>query len=633
MIQRRVRKLGEILLSQGLITEEELTKALKIQQKTGKTLGAILIKTGIVSADDISSVLGQQVHISSKKRLGEVLVDQGLITDAMLNKGLALQKKTGKKLGESLIELGYITENKLIDILSAQLDVQHVILDQIKVKRSLTQIIPKELCKKYNILPIYENQGVITIAMADPTNLRTMDHIKFMTGKEIDAVMASEREIQKAIERVYEDKLKQMSDLLSSANSGNQELEVVNDEEEKEELTEEEGMETVKLVNLIIHEAIDEEASDIHMEPTETGYLVKYRIDGELTKKQELPEHMRPQIISRLKIQGGMDIAEKRKPQDGRIKIRHQGRNVDLRVSSFPAMTKKALSEKIVMRIVDTEGKSLALPQLGLSKDTLARFERVIKSPDGIMLVTGPTGSGKSMSLYAALEFVKDYYEEKKQIITMEDPVESSVAGITQGQISPKAGFTFAAGMRSILRQDPDIIMIGEMRDFETSQMAVQAALTGHVVFSTLHTNDSPSAYTRLFDMGVAPYLVASTVRGIMAQRLVRRICTSCKEEYYPDDETLKQVGLKPGVKLYRGKGCNKCGGKGYRGRVGLYELLIPDRQVQKLVNKKAESEEIKDYLIKKGDFITLRKDGLIKALKGITTLEQVLGATQETEV
>ncbi|ERP31601.1 type IV-A pilus assembly ATPase PilB [Chitinivibrio alkaliphilus ACht1] len=633
MMQRRVRKLGEILLSQGLISESQLAKALQIQQKTGKTLGTILIKTGLVSADDISSVLGQQIHISSRKRLGEVLVDQGLVSPKMLEKGLLHQKKSGKKLGETLIELGYITENKLIDILSAQLDVQHVILDQIKVKKALTSIIPKELCKKYNILPIYEQGGVITIAMADPTNLRTMDHIKFMTGKEIDAVMASEKEIQKAIERVYEDKMKQMSDLLHHAGQGHEELEVVEDEEQMEELTDEEGMEIVKIVNLIIHEAIDEEASDIHMEPTESGYLVKYRVDGELHKKQELPEHMRPQIISRLKIQGGMDIAEKRKPQDGRIKIRHQSRNVDLRVSSFPAMTKKALSEKIVMRIVDTEGKSLGLPQLGLSKDTLTRFERVIKSPDGIMLVTGPTGSGKSMSLYAALEFIKDYYEEKKQIITMEDPVESSVAGITQGQINPRAGFTFAAGMRSILRQDPDIIMIGEMRDLETSQMAVQAALTGHVVFSTLHTNDSPSAYTRLFDMGVAPYLVASTVRGIMAQRLVRRICSNCKEEYYPDDETLEQVGLKPGVKLYRGKGCSKCSGTGMRGRIGLYELLIPDREVQRLVNKKAESEDIKDYLLQKGDFITLRKDGLIKALKGITTLEQVIGATQETEL
>ncbi|MGM0443175.1 MAG: GspE/PulE family protein [Fibrobacterota bacterium] len=631
MNQRRVRKLGEVLVSQGLITEEQLVKAMRVQQKTGKTIGSILIKSGIVSAEDVSAVLGQQVHISSRKRLGEVLVDQGIITNKMLEKGLAHQKKAGKRLGESLIELGYITEQKLIDILSAQLDVQHVILENIKVKKGLTEIIPKELCRKYNILPIYEQGGIITIAMADPTNLRTMDHIKFMTGKEIDAVMASEQEIQKAIERVYENKLKQMSDLLSSAQDGQDDLQVVNDEEEKEELTEEEGMEVVKLVNLIIHEAIDEEASDIHMEPTDSGYLVKYRIDGELNKKQELPEHMRPQIISRLKIQGGMDIAEKRRPQDGRIKIRHQGRNVDLRVSSFPAMTKKALSEKIVMRIVDTEGKSLALPQLGLSKDTLTKFESVIKVPDGIMLVTGPTGSGKSMSLYASLEYIKDYYQEKKQVITMEDPVESSIPGITQGQINPKAGFTFAAGMRSILRQDPDIIMIGEMRDLETSEMAVQAALTGHVVFSTLHTNDSPSAYTRLFDMGVAPYLVSSTVRGIMAQRLVRRVCTSCKEEYYPDDETLRQVGLKPGVKLYRGKGCSKCGGNGYRGRLGLYELLIPDREVQKMVNRKAEAEDIKDYLVKRGDFITLRKDGLIKALKGLTTLEQVLGATQET--
>ena len=630
LVQRRGRKLGEILLSQGLISESQLHEATVIQRKSGKSMASILIAAGIISTEDLSLILGEQIQISNKKRIGEVLVDQGLITVEQLQQGLEHQKAHGVRLGESLVALGAVTENKLIDILSAQLDVQHVLLEHIKVSQDLMNIVPEELCKKYKILPIYAQNGVVTIAMADPTDLRTMDHIRFMTGKDIDAVIAAEKDIMSSIERVYSNKMQQMSELLEIGNEENAELEIVGEDEEAEELTDDEGQQVVKIVNLILHEAIAEEVSDIHLEPTDTGYLLRYRIDGEMKAQRELPLHMRPQIISRLKIQAGMDISEKRKPQDGRIKIRHQGRPVDLRVSSFPAVTRQAQSEKIVMRIIDAEGKAFTLPQLGLSKETLDMFEELIKIPDGIILVTGPTGSGKSSTLYASLQYVNNYYENKKTIITMEDPVESSVEGITQGQINAKAGFTFASGMRAILRQDPDIIMIGEMRDLETSEMAVQAALTGHLVFSTLHTNDSPSAYTRLFDMGVAPYLVSSTVRGIMAQRLCRKLCGSCKEEYDPEPEVLQKVGLRPGIKLWRGKGCSNCGGTGYKGRLGLYELLVPDRAVQKLVVAKSESDTIKDYLVQRGDFLTLRKDGLIKAINGLTSLEQVMGETQE---
>jgi type IV pilus assembly protein PilB len=468
--------------------------------------------------------------------------------------------------------------------------------------------------------------------MADPTDLRTIDHIKFVTGREIDVMMASEKQILSAITRIYEDKQKQLHDILQKVGGGvkSTALEVVNDEEEKELLSDEEGAQVINIVNMIIYEAIERDASDIHLEPTNAGYRVRYRVDGDLHTIQELPVNIRPQVISRLKIQAGMDIAEKRKPQDGRIRIRHQNRMVDLRVSSYPSLTKQVQSEKIVMRIIDAEGKQYTLPQLGFSQSMLDKFQGLIQVPDGIILVTGPTGSGKSSTLYASLEFINKHYEYKKNIITMEDPVESNVEGITQGQINSKAGFTFASGMRSILRQDPDIIMVGEMRDVETSEMAVQAALTGHVVFSTLHTNDSASAFTRLLDMGVQSYLVSSTVRGVLAQRLVRRVCTSCREEFEPEAEILQKIGLRPGVKLYRGKGCRRCNNSGYKGRMGIFELLIPDRQVQKMIIAKAESDEIKDYMVKRGDFNTLRRDGLIKALKGETTLEQVLGATQE---
>ena len=627
--QRRGRKLGEILLSQGLITEEQLDKAFRTQSVTGQTLGAVLVSSGAISAQDLSSILGEQIQVDSKKRIGEVLIEQGTITQAQLEEALKQQKVQGKKIGEMLVALGFISESKLIDILSAQIDVQHVILEGVKVSRELTMLITEEMCKKYKIIPVYSKNDVITVAMTDPTDLRTIDHIKFVTGKNIDAVMSSEKQIMSAITRVYEDKQKQLYDILQKA-EGDTSFDIVKDEEEQEALSDDEGAQVVNIVNLIIHEAIEKDASDIHLEPTESGYRVRYRMDGDLQTMQELPASIRPQIISRLKIQGGMDIAEKRKPQDGRIKIRHQSRMVDLRVSSFPALTRQTQSEKIVMRIIDAEGKQFTLPQLGFSQEMHDKFESLIRIPDGIILVTGPTGSGKSSTLYASLEFINRHYNYKKNIITMEDPVESNVEGITQGQINVKAGFTFASGMRSILRQDPDIVMVGEMRDIETGEMAVQAALTGHVVFSTLHTNDSASAFTRLLDMGVQSYLVASTVRGVLAQRLVRRICSNCKEEYEPEPEVLQKVGLRAGVKLYRGRGCRTCNSSGYKGRMGIFELLIPDRQVQKMIIAKAESDEIKDYMIKRGDFNTLRRDGLIKVLKGETTLEQVLGATQD---
>ena len=628
-LQRRGRKLGEILLAQGLITEEQLDKAYRAQSVTGQTLGTVLVSSGAISAQDLGSVLGEQVQVDNRKRIGDILVEQGIITKEQLEDGLRQQKNLGKKIGETLIALGFISESKLIDILSAQLDVQHIILDGIKVSADLTRLINEEMCKKYKIIPIYSKGNVITIAMTDPTNLRTIDHIKFVTGREIDAVMASEKQIMAAITRVYEDNQSRLSDMIARS-EGDVSFEVVKDEEEQEAVSDDEGQQIVNIVNLLIHEAIDKDVSDIHLEPTDNGYRVRYRMDGHLQTVQELPLNIRPQIISRLKIQGGMDIAEKRKPQDGRIKIRHQGRMVDLRVSSFPALTRQAQSEKIVMRIIDAQGKQFTLRQLGFSDEMHDKFEELIQIPNGIILVTGPTGSGKSSTLYASLEFINKHYEYKKNIITMEDPVESNVDGITQGQINVKAGFTFASGMRSILRQDPDIVMVGEMRDTETGEMAVQAALTGHVVFSTLHTNDSASAFTRLIDMGVQSYLISSTVRGVLAQRLVRKICSSCREEYEPDAEMLQKVGLRAGVKLYRGKGCRNCKNTGYKGRMGIFELLIPDRQVQKLVIAKAESDEIKDYMVKRGDFTTLRRDGLIKALKGETTVEMVLGATQE---
>jgi type IV pilus assembly protein PilB len=629
MIQRRRKKLGEILISQGFIDENQLNHALNEHRKTGKSLGTILIQLGYISDQDLNSVLGTQIQINQRKRIGEVLIDQGLISEEQLKAGLEEQKRSKKLLGNCLITLGFISEEKLINILSAQLDIQHVVLDNFTFSPALINLIPDEIVRKYKVIPLYENRGVITVAMADPTNLRTIDHLKFKTGKKIEPVIASERSILSAIDKNYSSNADQIKNIFGEVNN-TRELDMIEEEDSGDLLTDEEGAQVIKIVNFIVSQAVAEEASDIHIEPMERYYRLRYRIDGELIDKNPIPLQIRAQIVSRLKIMAGMDIAEKRKPQDGHFQIKHQGRQIDLRVSTFPAMTRfRGVNEKIVLRIIDQEGKMLTLDQLGFLPHTLDLFDELIRLPNGILLVTGPTGSGKSSTLYAVLQRINAFYSNRKNIVTMEDPVENNMEGVNQGQINPKAGFTFASGMRSILRQDPDIIMVGEMRDAETCQMAVQAALTGHLVFSTLHTNDSTSAFTRLIDMGVEPYLIASTVKGVLAQRLVRKICLRCREEYQPDKNVLQKIGINPDVKMYRGKKCKSCNNTGYHGRIGIYELLKMDNNIESMIVQRASSEEIKKYLLQKGGFDTLRRDGLRKVVNGITTLEQVIGVSQ----
>ncbi len=630
MMQRRRKKLGEILLSQGLIDHEQLVMALKEHKRSGVSLGSVLVKLGFISEDELSSVLGAQIHLDHKKRIGEVLLEQGLISEQQLQQGLEEQKKSGLQLGKCLTSLGFITESKLVDVLSAQLDVQHVVLENFTFSRTLIALIPEEIARKYKVIPLFESDDVLTVAMADPTNLRTLDHIKFKTGKEIEPVIATEKSIITAIEKNYSSGLEDMTKLLGQAATSD-ELDVVKVEDEFDSISDEEGAQVVKLANLLINQAVLERASDIHIEPMEKYVRLRFRIDGELVERNPIPLQLRAQIISRLKIMSGMDIAEKRKPQDGRFQIRFEDREIDMRVSSYPMMTRKrGVNEKIVMRILDPQANNLTLDKLGFLPKMITVFERVIKAPDGIILVTGPTGSGKSSTLYSCLQKI---YDISKNIVTMEDPVEIHLDGICQGQINPRAGFTFADGMRSILRQDPDIIMIGEMRDLETSQMAIQAALTGHLVFSTLHTNDSASAYTRLLDMGIEPFLATSTIIAILAQRLVRKLCQKCKEAYQPDEELLNRVGLRSGVQFYKTKGCKFCNGTGYKGRIGLFELLVPDSNVSRLVSQRVPAEQIKQHCLKRGDFDTLRRDGLRKVLDGLTTIDQVLGATQNDTI
>jgi len=631
MMQRRRKKLGEILIAQGMITNEQLVEALQVHKRTGVSLGTVLVKLGYISEDDLTSVLGAQIQLDQKKRIGEVLIDQGLINAEQLNAGLEEQKLSKLQLGKCLVKLGFISEDKLVDVLGAQLDIQHVVLDNFNFNRILVQLIPEDMARRYKVIPLFEKEGVLTVAMADPTNLRTTDHLKFKTGKEIEPVIATEKSISAAIERNYSTGMEQMNELLGSVQV--EELDIVKkeeDEEESEKLTDEEGAQIIKLVNLIITQAVNDRASDIHIEPMERMVRLRYRIDGELVERNPIPLQLRAQITSRMKIMAGMDIAERRKPQDGHIQIRHQGREIDLRVSTFPVMTRaRGVNEKIVMRIIDQEAVKLTLEQLGFLPAMMTQFDEIIRTSDGIVLVTGPTGSGKSSTLYAALQRVNSFYSGTMNIVTMEDPVEYTLDGITQGQINVKAGFTFADGMRSILRQDPDVIMIGEMRDKETCEMAIQAALTGHLVFSTLHTNDSASAFTRLLEMGLEPFLISSTIRGILAQRLVRKVCQKCRESYQPDAQALEQIGMKPGISMYRAKGCHVCNNSGYKGRSGIFELLIPDYEVKKMVLEHQSADAIKLYLQKRGGFDTLRRDGLRKVIEGFTTLEQVLGVTQ----
>lgn len=629
MVNRKRMKIGEILLNQGYIAEDQLVSALEEQKRTGVSLGAILVKQGAISEPDLNTVLGKQMALTQRKKIGELLIDMNIINQLQLDQALEEQKRTGWKLGACLIHLRLITEEQLADVLAAQLEVPRVLLENFQFNANIVRMVPEDIARKYKVIPLFLREGVLTVAMADPSNLRTLDHLKFKTGKEIDAVIATEKSILNAIEKQFSAGLEDMTSLLGNVGDSQSELDVVRaDEDDAAALTDEEGQQVVKIVNLLVAQAISDRASDIHIEPMEQFVRLRYRVDGDLQERNPIPNAMRNQILSRLKIMANMDIAEKRRPQDGRFMIRHEGREIDLRVSTFPVMLRKGgVLEKIVMRIIDPEANKLTIDDLGFLPKMRKAFEDSVNKPNGIVLVTGPTGSGKSSTLYAALQRV---YSVEVNIVTMEDPVEFNLDGINQGQINVKAGFTFAEGMRSILRQDPDIIMLGEMRDLETCEMAIQSALTGHLVLSTLHTNDSASAFTRLLDMGIEPFLISSCVIGVLAQRLVRRVCKRCVEQYDPDPELLGRLGLKAGLKFSRGKGCPACKGTGHTGRMGIYEFLVPDDEVARMVMRRATSNEIMQYAIKRGDFDTLRRDGIRKAIEGRTSIEQVLGATQD---
>ena len=640
MITNTKMNLGELLLRQGVLDEDQLNHAISEHKRTGMALAKILIRLGMVSEDTLTSILGVQMQSTTKMRIGEMLLAQKYITHEQLDKALETQKTTGKRLGRTLVDLGFMPEERLVEILSRQFEVPYVKLENFAIDPEAYTYLPEDLCKTYKVVPLYVSKTedgrhvvreAMTLAMTDPTNMRVINIVKFKVKMEVDVVMASDSDVQKAIERVFAGHGSQeesLAELIGETKDG-EELETVERGQggsDEPELSDEEGRAVVKIVTTLIHEAIARHASDIHLEPQETFLKLRYRIDGDLQVQPPIPARLMPQILSRIKLLSKMDIAEKRRPLDGRFTVRYKGAEVDLRVSSFPiSLRKRGVCEKIVMRILDPNSGQFPLKDMGFDPRVLKQFIDAINAPNGIVLVTGPTGSGKSTTLYAS---IREILDSTINISTMEDPVELNIDGVNQGQINNAAGFTFAAGIRALLRQDPDVIMIGEMRDQETSSMAIEAALTGHLVFSTLHTNDAAGAFPRLLEMGLEPFLVSTAIKGVLAQRLMRRICKYCKEPVEISQAMRDELHLSPEMQFYHGRGCEKCDGSGYKGRCGIYEFLVPNETVRNLIIKRSSGDVIKRAAMKECGMITLRMDGIQKALDGHTTLEQAVGAS-----
>lgn len=568
--------------------------------------------------------------MAKKRYLGEILVGNSACTEEQIQECLDLQKDGSKlRIGELLMEKRYITEDDLMEALGVQLGIPYILeINEEMVDKALVSQVPFNFAKKNVMIPLYADNGIVTVAVADPLNMQPLDDIGLLLHKDIDTVLSREREIIDAINKYYHTDAKAAEKMIEDMQEEEREAgEVYHIEEQTEDLLDmAEKAPIIKLVNLIIYQAVKQRASDIHIEAFEDEMRVRYRVDGVLYPRVSPPKQYQPAIISRIKVMAKLNIAERRLPQDGKIVIKVADREVDIRVSVIPT----TFGERIVLRLLDRASIFIGLEKLGLYDDTLEAFKRILRLSHGIVLVTGPTGSGKTTTLYAALAKINS---DTVNIITIEDPVEYQLKGIGQIHVKPKIDLTFANGLRSILRQDPDIIMVGEIRDAETAEIATHASLTGHLVFSTLHTNDAAGAITRLIDMGVEPYLVSSSVVAIMAQRLVRVICQNCKEAYTPEPEALAEIGLKaselPDGVLYRGRGCKKCLDTGYVGRTGIYELLTIDNGVRHMILERTDANTIKVSRVKEG-MRTLRIDGARRVIKGITTIDEVMRITQE---
>jgi len=564
-----------------------------------------------------------------RKAIGEIFIDAGLITEEQLKKAIDKQRQLGTKvtIGEVLVSMGLITERDLAKSLAVHWGVQYLNLSDMELEQDVVKSVSREIARRYKLVPVARNNGTLTVAMKNPLDVFAIDEIRLITGKDIDPVIAAEEDITQAISQHFgggQSTAEEVDELIDDISTGDVAIDSISSEDEisVEELRELSGeAPVVRLANLILTRGIHDKCSDIHMEPGKEAMKVRYRIDGVMHEGLVVPRKVQSSLISRIKIMADMDIAEKRACQDGRISATVDGRQYDFRVSTLPSL----YGEKIVLRILDKGSLQLGLNKLGFLPHTLEMFESIISRTYGIILVTGPTGSGKSTTLYSVLSKLNT---GDKNILTIEDPVEYELAGITQTQVNVKAGLTFAAGLRTMLRQDPDIIMLGEIRDQETATIAVEAALTGHLVLSTLHTNDAPGAVTRLLEIGVESFLIGSAVVGVLAQRLLRMVCPKCKESYMPPRDAIKRLGMNiddgSEVTFCRGRGCEYCKGTGYKGRVGIYELMPMTDKIRDLVMARAASYTIKEAAIEAG-MRTLKDDAMEKILLGMTTLEESL--------
>ncbi|MGI9014846.1 MAG: GspE/PulE family protein [Phycisphaerales bacterium] len=567
----------------------------------------------------------RESEYGQKMRLGELLVDRRIITEDQLKQALEYQESRGHKklLGEVLVELNFLSEHAVMQALADCYGVPFVSDPARIADPRVVEMLPRKFIEQHAILPLFDVRDQLTVAISEPANLYLIDEIERAAARTIQIVAATAGDIENAI-RSYlpEANVFVIDDIYEDIDDADFSL-IEKQVTELSDLEEAAGHSpVVKLVNFLIYSAVQDGVSDIHIEPDDRRLRVRYRLDGRLFNKLSPPYQMHPAITSRIKIMSNLDISERRIPQDGDIQVMMDGRPIDLRVSTMPGRH----GEKVVIRIIDTRNAVVSLDKLGFSSETLATWKTIIQQPNGVVLVTGPTGSGKSTTLYSVLSMLN---RDDQNISTVEDPVEANIPGVNQFQVNERAGFFFATALRAMLRQDPDILMVGEIRDAETATTVVQAALTGHLVLTTLHTNDAPSAVTRLVNIGIEPYLVAAVLRGVLAQRLVRKICPHCKETYEPEvaiREGLRELG-RVAETLQRGAGCSRCRGSGFAGRIGIFELLIPDESLLAVIAEGANLQEIRERLVTNG-FRNLRDDGINKAIQGLTTLEEVFYAT-----
>jgi type IV pilus assembly protein PilB len=548
------------------------------------------------------------------KQLGDILLENGLVTGAQLTNAYEEHQRSGRSLGRVLVEQGVLSEGQLVAALATQIGLRFVDLSDFSVDGSAVSRVPNAVCRRYTVLPIGYEDGKLLVAMADPANVFAIDDIRSLTGMDVKPAVATRADVLAAINR-YHRADSELDDLTMTLTDAGEDDDLSNVSEVIEDAP------VVKFVNLLITQAIQDRASDIHIEPTERDLRVRFRIDGVLHEVMRSPKNIQSGVTSRLKIMADINIAERRIPQDGRLSVNTNGKKVDLRVATLPTVW----GEKVVMRILDNSTAMLNLSDLGFSQSNYDRFAQSFTKPYGMLLVTGPTGSGKSTTLYATLNIVNS---PDKNVITVEDPVEYRLAGINQVQTNVKAGLTFASALRSILRSDPDIVLIGEIRDHETAQIAIEAALTGHLVLSTLHTNDAPSAISRLIEMGIEPFLVGSALDCVLAQRLARRLCSKCKEAYVPTPEALIQARYpwqdgEPLPTLYRPGGCSACSKTGYKGRLALHEVMAVTEQIERLAVERASAEAI-GVVARQQGMAMLRDDGLEKVTAGVTSLEEI---------